>query len=546
MPKKDIAELLTKSKELKKVGSLRNHQQYPALINMTNFLTGNVTPLQRLWHVSNDVYNIPCCVVCNGPTAWNKMKGGSYRDCCSNRCATANPLRKDKIKTTNLKVHGGVSPMSNAAVKQKIKNTNTERYGVDHPWKSKKVQHNIKKTMIERYGVEHALQSEQIKSKFKQTCVDRYGCDNPRKSPTTKNKIKSTNQQRYGVDYFNQTKLSADTLSTLSNKKWMVDAYVTHQMSSESISDMLECDPSTVLKYIHYHNIPISPNHRSSGEIQLSTYINSLAITTITNTTSVIPPHELDIYIPSHKIAIEFNGVYWHSELQNKTKNYHLSKTQRCLDQDIQLIHISNNDWNDKRDIIQNRLQHKLSSASISPIYARKCVVEEISPSTTKTFITTHHIQGPRPATTHLGLYHNNTLVMVMSISKHKKWEWEIIRMCSLFGVSVVGGAGKLFKYFISVHKPNAVLSYADRSWGEGLVYQHMGFTHNGNTPPNYRYFHTKDPSKTYSRLQFQKHKLEGVLDVYDHQLTEWENMVLNGYDRIWDCGSARWLWTVS
>lgn len=53
---------------------------------------------------------------------------------------------------------------------------------------------------------------------------------------------------------------------------------------------------------------------------------------------------------------------------------------------------------------------------------------------------------------------------------------------------------------------------------------------------PSYRY--TRDYRTLYHRTAFQKHLLEKKLEYFNPSLSEWDNMVINGYDRIWDCGT--------
>ena len=102
-----------------------------------------------------------------------------------------------------------------------------------------------------------------------------------------------------------------------------------------------------------------------------------------------------------------------------------------------------------------------------------------------------------------------------------------------------MGGASKLFKHFISNHK-GTIISYANRRFSKGDVYEQLGFEFKGETKPNYYYV---KGDQTYSRLKFQKHKLAKMLENYDPNLTEYENMLNNGYDKIYDCGNLIYLY---
>jgi hypothetical protein len=122
-----------------------------------------------------------------------------------------------------------------------------------------------------------------------------------------------------------------------------------------------------------------------------------------------------------------------------------------------------------------------------------------------------------------------------------KKIQYEMSRFCNKLNYKITGGASKLFKYFVTKYSPISVCSYNDRRYFDGGVYEKLNFTIINNTSPCYFYIKNK---KLYNRMNFQKHKLKKLLSSYDPLLSEWENMKLNGYDRIWDCGNGKWVFT--
>jgi hypothetical protein len=116
--------------------------------------------------------------------------------------------------------------------------------------------------------------------------------------------------------------------------------------------------------------------------------------------------------------------------------------------------------------------------------------------------------------------------------------EWELLRFVSKKNINVVGGASKLLKHFRNNYS-GGIVSYADRRYSNGDMYKALGFQFSHNSSPNYFYF--KDPTFLESRQKYMKHKLPNLLETFNPNLTEWENMVVNGYDRIWDCGNSVW-----
>ena len=249
-------------------------------------------------------------------------------------------------------------------------------------------------------------------------------------------------------------------------------------------------------------------NGTSKTEKDIVDFIKSIAPdeNMVENDRIVLNPKELDIYIPDRKLAFEYDGLYWHCDEDGDSKR-HLRKTLSC----------------DKT------------------IYARTCQVKEVSSKESLEFQWQNHIQGGVNSKVNLGLYHDGELVSLMTFSKprfSKRYEWELVRFCNRCGYHVPGGASKLLKQFEQAYHPRSIVSYADRRWSmksESTLYNRLGFSLASESTPNYWY--VKD-GELFNRIQFQKHKLKGLLDKFDESKSEWQNMQDNGYDRIFDCGN--------
>lgn len=282
----------------------------------------------------------------------------------------------------------------------------------------------------------------------------------------------------------------------------------------------------------------------SKPESEIKNFIDAFNISYKNNCRQTISPKELDVYIPDLNIAIEMNGNYYHSELFGKPPNYHLEKTKDCEERGIQLIHVFESEWINNKELIKSMIKAKIGKNH--RIFARNCKIVEVSNSNKNDFLVKNHIQGKDNSGIRYGLYHDGELVSIMTFLKsrfNKKYEMEISRFASKQGITVVGGASKLFKHFIKTHNPSSVISYSNKRFSQGNLYKQMGFEHLYDSKPNYFYFNVKSPYVLLSRQQFQKHKLERVLETFDPELTEWENMKNNGYNRIWDCGNGAWGW---
>ena len=235
------------------------------------------------------------------------------------------------------------------------------------------------------------------------------------------------------------------------------------------------------------------------------------------NNREIINPQELDIYIPSKNIAIEFDGLLYHSSGYSSLSQcnsleeyplYHLEKTQTCMEKNVQLFHIFENEWRDKKEIWKSVLLNALGKSK--RIYARKCIIKEIPSKEAKEFLNANHLQGSCNSKINLGLYSGNTLVSLMTFGKpryNKQYDYELLRFCNALNTSVIGGAGKLLSYFVKTYNPKSILSYANLRWSTGNLYEKLGFTLKGTSSPNYFYFN--EDLILHSRIESQKHKLK-------------------------------------
>ena len=493
---------------------------------------------------------------------------GKFSDYINGHCPMTSESLKKRFET-NLKKYGYITPSKNKKVIEKSKKTSIKRYGVNNPSKSEEVKNKIKQTNLERYNVEYTWQSEEVKNKIKQTNLKRYNVENPLQSEEVKNKIKQTNIKKYGVEYPSQSivikeKIKLNLLKTfydrlkcsiILNEKiiplFTVDEYTGVKLNQRYKFQCKECN-NVFYDRLDDGHIPIcrscNPVNYQKTQNKILEYIKSMYHEEIlVNVRTIISPLELDIYIPEKKLAIEFNGLYWHSELNGKDKKYHLNKTIQCENKNIHLIHIFEDEWLNKQDIVKRRLKHILGKSD-KVIYARKCKIKELFSEEKRIFLEQYHIQGNDKSAIKLGLFTGGELVSVMTFGKRRislgkklteEGEYELMRYAT--SVSVIGGAGKLLSYFIKNYNPVKIISYADRRWSRGNLYEKLGFNKTGETPVNYWYFKNGYFIRNH-RFNFRKNVLNEKLETFNSSLTEWENMQLAGYNRIWDCGSVKFV----
>lgn len=278
----------------------------------------------------------------------------------------------------------------------------------------------------------------------------------------------------------------------------------------------------------------------SKAEIEITEFLKQYTEVEQSNR-QILKGKEFDIYLPNEKVAIEYNGLYWHSDLF-KDRNYHLSKTKESELKGIKLIHVFEDEWIYKKEIVKSRLLSIIGKVD-NRIYARKTIVKEVPTKLAMKFLEENHIQGKVGGQLKLGLYKETELVALMTFGKlrkilgqeSKEGSFELLRFCNKKNTTVVGGASKLFKHFLKNYNPIEVTSYADRRWSDGNLYNQIGFQKVQDTIPNYFYV-----IRGVRENRFKYRKSELVKEGYDSSKTEKQIMKDRGFNRIYDCGTMK------
>jgi len=388
-----------------------------------------------------------------------------------------------------------------------------------------------------------------ILEKRVKTWEKKYGTSNPSKSAVVKEKRKQTYAATCKKEVWK--KLKADmTLAGYNQVIARVSEFVKPKFIAEEYRgcfrknmyhwECVKCSRE-FHDHVDYGRVPkcvkCFPNQHSKVESVLREFIESLGVTAESNCREVLKNLEYDIWIPSRRIAIEYNGIYWHSD-EWKTPDYHYEKFAKSRDQGVRLIQIFEDEWLTKPDIIKNRLMSLLGYGE--KINARECTVVNLSGEEYKQFVETYHLQGYASASIKLGLIHKDCIVAVMSFatSRYSTEGYELIRYCSK-GI-VRGGASKLFKHFVRMHSPTKVISYANRCWSNGNLYEKLGFKNITKKDKNMGYWYVKKKTR-YHRSTFTKKRLKEL--GFDSSKTEAEIMRENGFLKIYDAGNYKYEW---
>jgi len=432
---------------------------------------------------------------------------------------------REKIKETSIKHFGVQCSFQAESVKNKMKETSLRKFGVEHPMKSDIVKEHQKESIRERLGVDYPMHSKEVREKSKKTCLGKYGEENVAKSDYFKEKLFNTNFNKHhkNIQDFNHEFIRENFIEDCKFKIQEFEDYF--GINSRVVANRFK----RKLGILEQNNDSYIDQGYSKEEKELFEWIPTE--NKVCNIRSIINPLELDMYLPDYKLAIEYDGAYYHSE-QFKPEGYHIFKTSECEKHGIQLLHIFDfEDIEIWKSIISGKLKKN------TKIFARKCTVKELSFNEAKMFLEENHLQGSCPSKYRYGLFYNGELVQVMTFGVprfNKRYDFELLRLASKKFTSVVGGASKLLKFFRDSHT-GSIISYANRRFSLGDVYRKLGFRQLGITNVNYFY---AGHNEVLTRYQCQKHKLKDLLENFDPSKTESENMRLNGYFKVFDCGN--------
>lgn len=502
-------------------------------------------PIQQLaWHFYYEVTLVPSCA-CGQPRAF-KGFGKGYSAACTRKCHGQQASRE----STMMARHGVKNSFQLVLSKEQSKKTLQKRYGVDHYAQTSMFRSSVNETMQQKHGVDWPMQARTIRDKANIT----VRAQTPTAKREKRERTLATNQLRYGVDFPTQSpiiklKASAQRKKTEDtrnpNRLLLVEPSKILTRYAELnnltvLANELEVSLTYLSRWFRSHGFKVRAASTSSIELEVVDFLRAAGFQPVTNDRKSISPFELDIRVG--KLAIEVNGVYWHSYNQVETageRAKHLDKLLRCQAAGLELLQFTDLEWRNKSQIIKSIIGARLGTSQ--RLAGRKCKVAEVPEKEARDFLIENHLQGAGPAQIRLGLYHESELVSLMTFATprfSKLAPLELIRYATKCNMLVVGGAAKLMRHFDKT-VGQEVISYSDRMKFSGAIYKQLGFTLIKTNGPGYQY---TDKKRMFSRLEFQRHKLTEKLDNFDPTLSEAENCFNHGLRRYWDCGTLVWL----
>lgn len=528
------------------VGTIKNPKTWTKIVSADAELMKLLTPLITEYNLSipaavycflNDT--TPICEFSNTKKFTWFSKGFAYcgtRDVCA--CNSANSTAKSK--KTNLDKFGAESYSQTAEYLEKTKATNLKKFGVEHASYSQEVRHRALATCISKYGTPFPSKLEEFKNKSKQTRLQRYGDENY----NNHTKCTATVTSRYGVSNYAYVNKSQEQLAILHNKDNFCEFITGKTRQTAAIT--LSVDPNTINKYIDLYNCAdlLLVTNSSKWETLFSDLLSGLSVTFVQNTKKIIPPFELDFYLPDLNIAFELNGNYWHSESMGKDRNYHFHKWQSCQKQGIALYQFFEDELINRWSVIESKIKYLTGNIHTSIGARHIALLNNTLYNKEAEFLNKFHIQGESKARNDtIGAYYNGNLVGVLSWQQKAKY-LEITRFATDTSAVYPGLFSKMLNFLIREKKyAGKIVSFSNNSHSNGNLYKTAGFTQVATIGPAYWY--TRDYIVRENRQNYMKTKIEKKFNISGNGKTEQMLMKELGYDRIWDSGKIKWELTV-
>lgn len=453
----------------------------------------------------------------------------SQKRTCNERYGVDNifelPEITERAKQTRLEKYGTVHALQVKEFKEKYRNTIRKKYGDDSlAWAGLNVEEIRNKAIATnraKLGVDFPFQSSEIQDKATQTVIEVYGVDSIGKSPEIQEKIRKSTLERFGSHHLSLPEMRERIKQTSLERYGSVCSLQNPEIAQKSYETRLKNDSF----------------NKSSGEKEFRQYIQSLIpeIEVTYNVRNIIHPYELDIVIPQKRIALEYNGEYFHSEAFH-TNDYHAKKMNLCQNLGYRLITMFEHEWYNRETAVKSRLKAILGCNS-HILGARETEFSIASPEEALNFLNKFHIQGGTRFESAFKLMTKEGLIVaVMTFARHHRQtskELVLNRFCVREDYSIIGGVAKLIKN-ANVKEP--IVSYSDNRWSEGDIYQRLDFKLEKHLRPDYFYYNKKNCG-VFSKQSKKKTKEEAVLGLSEHELR-----LSQGYLRVYDCGKKRWL----
>lgn len=458
---------------------------------------------------------------------------------------------QSKRKETNLKKYGSEV----AANTFKWKDDYEKENGVRHPNQREESRENMRgdnnpakleenriKIKQKRWDEKTQEELDEIMSKTKQTWIDNTGVDNPMKLDEVKEKAKQTNLERRGVEWVPQdpnvqNKARQTHVSRVIGKinEKLNEAELELINEFVNITNLIEvkckkCNYvfETAIDYVFhdYGKCPkCYPKNTSFNEREIREYVESLLPNEkiIFNDRKILNGKEIDILIPNKRIAIEHNGIYWHSEKAGVTKGYHSGKTNSCKNQNYEMIHILEDEWLYKKSLVKNKLSYKLKKDELFYNNSRNISILEKEES--KIFIIENDLYELQDFEYSIGIKFSEEILALITFDLSKDNDLLIIKNFCVDPLYSPRYFSDIIDHMINTLNVNRIIAKIDKRYFDFDFF------------PKFKIINTLEETYSYYKCSCRLTRNELIKQSRKAKLNEDEFANENGWFKIWDCG---------
>jgi hypothetical protein len=494
----------------------------------------------KLYNYIHNITKQPKCIHCEKKETKYVNYTEGYREYCSIQCSSKSNKTILKRKDTCLDKYGEISYSNTSEFKKKVIITNREKYGVDYVSQNTKIREKQLKTNLEKYHNKSPLANSDIREKIKQTFINKHGVEHPSQVEYIKNKTKDSIKSKYdihpihGKDSNKKLKIyhSNRNFNTIINKSDIKLENLIYDNGEYTIVNYCDIHDNFTITYNQLYNrikyglrkrqICTSCNKISYTSSITENEIKEFLLTIDSNIEKKIFDFgEIDCYSKKYNIGIEYNGLYWHSS-ERKPNDYHINKTNNAQKAGIELLHINEDEWKFKKNIVKSIINKKFNnSKQLNYINSSNCIIKNINRITHIDFVNENNIESYEGiCDIELGMYHNDKLISILSFQK-KNNNYEIRYFCDKLNVVVNNSLKSFLNYFKSKYQYTTIISRVNRRYYNGLNFEKLNFFLEKKITPQYQYYN--------------KHSLYKV----NEELIDVKN---KKYIKVYDCGYYKYV----
>lgn len=503
-------------------------------VEINSKVSDEYTFKEKVYICYHEISN-PVCKMCGKKTTLVSFNMGFHEYCCVS-CMVRDEDTKLKVRNTNIKKFGVDAPLKCQKMKDKARNVIIEKYGVDSIFKSNAVKEKIKETNLNKYGVDNPFKLKEFQDKANETKLKKYGVICTTGLDSVKEKYRKTSLLNYGVEHPNKCKLVRNkTNKTIKNNYIKKYSELFNINKSDIVTDC-NCDVEihglcphhesfTISKHNLYNRVkyglenicticnPINVNP-AIRETEIYDYLKTFNILVQRKNRKILNGLEIDFYIPGCNLGIEFNGLYWHCD-KFRDSEYHAMKTNICNSKSIELLHIFEDEWVFKKEIVKSIIKTKLGLIN-NIVDSNDCDVNVINYDQSNSFLIDNYIGDNRVGNVNLGLIYDSELLCMVCLDFIGD-ECNISLFLTKNNYLVIDGYKKIFKYILEKYNPKLVKSKSDRRYKNDEILMSLGFKYGSTTEPDFWYV-DKFKTTRINKYDFDLNKvnMKYIFKIYD------------------------------